>query len=221
MARSQRAATLNKRLGMISSGIDRTGPPGVGLQVGSLTWAGGSTLTFVHGPTGFDEILVAGLLTRAGSGPWNISIDYNGEPFGLSNPPTGALLTFSSTNFSLANFHLELPPGFTGTLVETKTSLLLEDVQAVSASSLRDDSGDGGIALGSGDAGEVHAPMTRGRIAGGVDSSTRTRQRPAPHPRRQRVSRRAEEEEVGRLPHRCPIHRAAFTLVPKLHFGTQ
>jgi hypothetical protein len=39
------------------------------------------------------------------------------------------LLTFASTTFSLSNFTLELPAGYTGTLVETSTSLWITNLQ--------------------------------------------------------------------------------------------
>jgi autotransporter-associated beta strand protein len=136
--------TLNSG-GTIFPSASYSGIPGLGLSLSSLTWQGGSTLSFAVGNTGIDLIQLSGPLTKTGSGPWNIDLVYNGSYINPNAPESGALLTFSSTNFKLSDFHLELPPGLTGMLVETKTSLMLEDVTSVSTQSF--DSGAGGATL--------------------------------------------------------------------------
>jgi len=120
---------LNKG-GAIAPGVATAGTADTTLHLSSATLNGGSTLTLGLGASTSDALNLSGALTKAGAGPVNIQLLNDGVPTSqlLLSGPTYTLLTFGSTNFSLSNFSLIFPSGLTGTLVETKTSLLLENV---------------------------------------------------------------------------------------------
>lgn len=130
------------------AGTGSTVKLGVQLHLDSLTWEGGGSLEFGVGESTADQINLSGSLSKAGSGPWNIDINYYPSLFDSITPQTYTLLTFSSTNMKLSDFHLELPVNLAGTLVETSTSLLLEDLHPVYPSYYgggAEDGGDGGL----------------------------------------------------------------------------
>jgi autotransporter-associated beta strand protein len=119
--------------GDLSPGADSPGTPGTILHLGAMTWNGGGTLTLQVGSVSADELIFSGALSKGMLGTWNIQLVDDGVS---STPTTYTLLSFSSTNFVQANFHLELPAGLSGTLVETRTSLLIENLVEVPHESL-------------------------------------------------------------------------------------
>lgn len=174
------AVTLSKG-GEVFPGAGGFSETGSGtLHLATMTWDGGGTLGFGVDADTSDEIVLSGALTKAGAGTWNIQLEDVGLAHtGLVSSKIYTLLTFSSTNLTLANFNLELPLFVGGTLVETKTSLLLEDVVAMpfplSGSGPAEEPAEGGeISLV---AGGAEAP------AGGLGSSSELSSlTPAPEP---------------------------------------
>lgn len=104
-------------------GATSLGTPGSKLHGSSLIWNGGATLKFQIGATA-DELLLTGALTKGSGSTFNIDILDTGLV-----PGTYTLVTFGSTNFTLGDFNLELPPNYTGTLVENKNSLVIQNFQ--------------------------------------------------------------------------------------------
>jgi autotransporter-associated beta strand protein len=103
--------------------------PGFGTAIGgtkmhakSLLWDGGSILDFHIGSTA-DELMLTGALTKGTAGTFTIQID--NENIAAGNY---TLLTFASTTFSLSDFTVQYPVNFTGTLVETGTSLSIQNL---------------------------------------------------------------------------------------------
>ena len=103
-------------------GATSLGTAGTKLHGSSLIWNGGATLKFQIGATA-DEMILSGALTKGTGSTFDIDIFDTGLV-----PGNYTLLTFGSTNFSLADFTLELPPNYSGNLVETSTSLVLQNL---------------------------------------------------------------------------------------------
>jgi autotransporter-associated beta strand protein len=101
------------------------------LHGSSLLWNGGGTIALELGATTDDELVLTGALTKGTAGVFTIDLLNDG----IASQTSYTLLTFASTTFSLSNFTLELPPGVTGMLVETSTSLSITNV-AVGSSEL-------------------------------------------------------------------------------------
>ncbi len=105
-------------------------PPGVTpvlqtLNAGALTWNGGGDIKLELGANGVsDALALSGALTKGTAGSFDLILLDDGVTDTLSNY---TLLTFKSTNFKLSDFNLELPANVTGTLVETSTSLMLDN----------------------------------------------------------------------------------------------
>ena len=97
------------------------------LHGSSLLWNSGGTITLELGGTTDDQLILTGALTKSTTGTF--TIDLLNE--GIATQTSYLLLTFGSTTFTQANFTLEMPAGFTGTLVETSTSLTLTNVAPV------------------------------------------------------------------------------------------
>jgi autotransporter-associated beta strand protein len=115
------AVTLNAG-GVIAPGAGSPGTAGTTLHGSSLLWNGGGQLTLQLGVTA-DEFALTGALTKGTAGAFTLDL----LDAGITQS-TYTLATFASTTFSLSDFVLELPANFTGTLVETKTSLVLENL---------------------------------------------------------------------------------------------
>jgi autotransporter-associated beta strand protein len=119
------AMTLNSG-GTLNPGAGSSGTPGTTLHGSSLTWNGGSTLTLQAGPSAADALALTGALTKGSSGTFTINL----VDVGLTTTAVNyTLVTFASTTFSLANFTLDLPANVTGTLVETATSLEIQNLK--------------------------------------------------------------------------------------------
>jgi len=105
-------------------------PPGVTpslqtLNAGALTWNGGGDIKLELGANGVsDALALSGALTKGTAGSFDLILLDDGV---TSTPSDYTLLTFKSTNFKLSDFDLTLPDGVTGTLVETSTSLMLDN----------------------------------------------------------------------------------------------
>jgi autotransporter-associated beta strand protein len=108
--------------GTIAPGVASPGVAGTKFHASSLLWEAGGTLEFQIGSTA-DQLLLAGALTKSGTGTFTIDLENAGIVAG--NYP---LITFASTSFSLSDFTVDFPTNFTGTLVETSTSLSIEDL---------------------------------------------------------------------------------------------
>jgi autotransporter-associated beta strand protein len=144
-------------------------PLGSVLHLGALTWNGGE-IVFGVGAGWADEIVLAGPLTKGSAGPWIINVD---PARLLPQQPQITLMTFSSTNFTLANFQLNLGLNFSGLLVETKTSLLLENFGEKPLTFQGGRSAGGlGVSVGSEDvsAGASVATESRGELVSGIST---------------------------------------------------
>jgi hypothetical protein len=115
------ATTLDSG-GFIEPGLGSSGVAGTTLHAASLLWDGGGTITLQLGATG-DELALTGALTKGAAGAYTLDIANAGI-----TKSTYTLLTFTSTTFAQSDFNLVLPINYTGTLVETSTSLILEDL---------------------------------------------------------------------------------------------
>jgi autotransporter-associated beta strand protein len=108
--------------GVLEPGAGSTGVAGTVLHGSSIVWNGGGTLTLQIGSVS-DELVLSGKLTKGSAGVFTIDILDAGI-----QPGTYTLVTFSATTFAQSNFTLELPANYTGTLMETSTSLVLENL---------------------------------------------------------------------------------------------
>ncbi|HEY3837424.1 MAG TPA: autotransporter-associated beta strand repeat-containing protein, partial [Bryobacteraceae bacterium] len=119
------AMTLNSG-GTVAPGAAFSGTPGATLHGSSLIWNGGGTVTLQLGASASDTLALTGALTKGSAGAYKLDLINAGlvstDTYNLT------LLTFASTTFSLADFTIELPVNYTGTLVETKTSLMIENL---------------------------------------------------------------------------------------------
>ncbi len=109
--------------GTVMPGVNSIGTAGTKFHGSSLLWNGGATLDLQVGSTA-DELLLSGALTKGTAGTFTIEIDDAGIVAG-----NYTLATFASTTFSLSDFNLVLPANYTGTLVETLTSLSIQNLQ--------------------------------------------------------------------------------------------
>ena len=114
------AVTLNSG-GTLFPGAGLPGTAGTTLHAASLMWNNGGTLNLQLGPTG-DELVLTGALTKGSAGSYFVDITDAG---GLSQT-SYTLATFASTTFSASSFTLAMPTGYSGHLVETSTSLILD-----------------------------------------------------------------------------------------------
>jgi fibronectin-binding autotransporter adhesin len=105
--------------GILAPGAGTPGVPGTKLHTASVVWNGGGTFEFQLGSTA-DELIMSGTLIKNTAGTFTIDLLKAGT---LAQNYT--LMTFSGTNFSASDFTLELPAGYSATLVETGTSLSL------------------------------------------------------------------------------------------------
>jgi autotransporter-associated beta strand protein len=117
--------TLNQG-GTIAPGADAIGAPGSTLHAASLLWNPGGTLVLQLGGQADDALALTGALTKgttgAGAGAFTIDIE---DPASISLGDF-TLATFTKTNFSVADFTLELPGNYSGHLLETAKSLVLD-----------------------------------------------------------------------------------------------
>ena len=100
---------------------------GTTLHGSSLLWNGGGTVSFQIG-TSADKLALSGALNKGSAGAFDIDI----LNVGITTTATNfTLMTFSSTNFSLSDFTLELPMNVTGTLAfnATDTALIVENLK--------------------------------------------------------------------------------------------
>jgi autotransporter-associated beta strand protein len=111
--------------GVVAPGAGSPGVAGTTLHASSLVWDGGSQLTLQLGLTG-DKLALTGALTKGAAGTFTLDLTDAGI-----TQSSYILATFASTTFSLSDFVLELPANYTGTLVETRTSLVLESLAEV------------------------------------------------------------------------------------------
>jgi hypothetical protein len=116
------ATTLDSG-GIIAPGIAAAGSDDTTLHLSSLVWDGGGTVTLQLGTVSNDEVALSGALTKGTAGAYTFNLGNS-----LITKSSYTLLTFASTTFSAGNFSLELPVDYTGTLVETSTSLIVEDL---------------------------------------------------------------------------------------------
>jgi hypothetical protein len=93
----------------------------------SLLWNGGGTITLELGANSGDEINLNAALTKGSAGTFTIDLENDG----IASLTGYTLLTFGSTTFSLANFTVDWPAGFSGTLVESGNSLSITDLAPV------------------------------------------------------------------------------------------
>jgi hypothetical protein len=120
--------------GTIAPGVDTAGTPGTTHLLGSsLLWNGGSMITLDLGNNTNDELSLSGAFTK-GTTTGAFTIDLIDA--GIASQTSYTLLTFGSTTFASTNFTLELPAGFTGTLVETGTSLSITNLASSGADEL-------------------------------------------------------------------------------------
>jgi autotransporter-associated beta strand protein len=123
------AMTLNSG-GTIAPGAGNTSAD-TDLHGTSLLWNGGGMITLELGASTGDELNLSGALTKGGAGSFTIDL----ENEGIATQTSYTLLTFASTTFSLSNFAVVWPTGFTGTLVETSNSLAITNLQDLAAES--------------------------------------------------------------------------------------
>ena len=73
-----------------------------------------------------DALVLSGALTKGSTGTYTLNL----LNAGLVSTSTYnlTLVTFASTTFTAANFNLELPANYTGTLVVTSTSLEIDNL---------------------------------------------------------------------------------------------
>jgi autotransporter-associated beta strand protein len=115
------ATTLNSG-GTLFPGAGSVGTPGTTLHASSLIWNAGGTLTLQLGPSAGDALVLTGALTKGTAGAYTVNIlDDGGIPL-----TSYTLATFASTTFLATSFTLDMPTGYVGQLVETKTSLILD-----------------------------------------------------------------------------------------------
>jgi hypothetical protein len=95
------------------------------LSASSVTWNAGSTLMLQLGASSADELALSGALTM-GTGTGSFTLDLVNA--GITTQSSYILATFASTTFAATDFTLILPSGFTGTLVETSTSLEIDNL---------------------------------------------------------------------------------------------
>jgi autotransporter-associated beta strand protein len=115
------AVTLNSG-SVIEPGAALPGIAGTKLHASSLIFNGGGTLEFQIGAT-TDQILLSGALTKGTAGAFTLYIFDDGIVSG-----NYTLMTFASTTFSLSDFNVVFPVNYTGTLVETSTSLSIQNL---------------------------------------------------------------------------------------------
>jgi rhamnogalacturonan endolyase len=101
-----RAVTLGSG-GTVSPGVSSAAT----LSAGSLAWNGGGKLAFDLGAAS-DRLALSGALTKGGAGTYEFAFSPGA---GLADGTTYTLVTFSSTNFTAADFsHSGLPEGVKG-----------------------------------------------------------------------------------------------------------
>jgi autotransporter-associated beta strand protein len=110
--------------GTVEPGIGSLGAAGTTLHGTSMIWNGGATLTLQLGATSGDELAWTGALTKGTAGTFTLDL----LNAGITSLTTYTLATFASTTFKATDFHLELPAGYAGMLVDTGNSLELEDL---------------------------------------------------------------------------------------------
>ena len=113
--------TLNDG-GTVAPSSGTSGVAGTTLHGSSLTWNAGGSLTLELSPSKGDELALTGALTK-GPGNGNYTLDLLDVGLSATATYSFTLATFASTDFAPSDFTLELPTNFTGTLVETSTSL--------------------------------------------------------------------------------------------------
>jgi autotransporter-associated beta strand protein len=115
------AVTLNNN-GTVAPGAATPGAPGTTLHATSMTWNSGGTITLQLGSSANDVLALTGALTKGSAGAYTLDIlDDGGIPL-----DSYTLATFASTTFLATSFTLDMPTGYVGHLVETKTSLTLD-----------------------------------------------------------------------------------------------
>ena len=136
------AMTLNSG-GTVMPGTNSIGTAGTAFHGSSLLWNGDAKLELQIGSTA-DELLLSGALTKGAAGTFTIEIDDAGIVAG-----NYTLATFASTTFSLSDFNLVLPANYTGTLVETRTSLSIQNLQdsVVGGAAMLADNSEGGTVM--------------------------------------------------------------------------
>jgi hypothetical protein len=119
------ATTLNSG-GALFPSAGTPGTAGTTLHESSLLWNGGGTLTLQlsNGPD--DALALNGALTKGSAGTYTLDL----LNAGLLSTSTYnlTLITFASTTFTAANFNVEFPLNYDGTLVVTSTSLEIENL---------------------------------------------------------------------------------------------
>jgi fibronectin-binding autotransporter adhesin len=114
--------TLNSG-GFVAPGAGSPGVAGTTLHESSMTWNGGGTVSLqIASGSIADALALSGALTK-GTTAGGFTIQITGT--GVAGEDY-TLATFGSTTFSVANFKLQLPAHYAGTLVETATSLTLD-----------------------------------------------------------------------------------------------
>ena len=108
--------------GILAPGAGSPGVPGTKLHTANVIWNGGGTFEFQLGSTA-DELILSGSLIKSGTGIYTLDLLKAGT---LAQNYT--LMSISTATFSASDFALELPVGFTGTLVETAVSLQIENL---------------------------------------------------------------------------------------------
>jgi len=129
--------------GTVMPGTNSIGTAGTAFHGSSLLWNGDAKLELQIGSTA-DELLLSGALTKGAAGTFTIEIDDAGIVAG-----NYTLATFASTTFSLSDFNLVLPANYTGTLVETRTSLSIQNLQdsVVGGAAMLADNSEGGTVM--------------------------------------------------------------------------
>jgi hypothetical protein len=112
----------------VEPGAGSLGTAGTHLTGTLLVWNGGGEISLQLGAASADELILSEVLMKGSAGTFTLNLIDAGV--GLT-PVTETLMTFSSTTFSLANFHVVLPADVSGTLVETKTSLEIQNLVAL------------------------------------------------------------------------------------------
>ena len=109
--------------GTVAPGAGSPGVAGTTLHESSMTWNGGGTVSLQIASGSIEDALaLSGALTK-GTTTGSFTIQITGTGVAGENY---TLATFGSTTFSVANFKLQLPAHYLGTLVETATSLTLD-----------------------------------------------------------------------------------------------
>ncbi len=117
--------------GNVTPGAGSPGVAGTILHGTSLTWDGGAAVNLQLGVTS-DQLALTGALTKGLPGNYNLALSNSGI-----TQSNYTLATFGSTTFAVGDFTLSLPPGYTGTLLETSTSLKLALAASVSGDTIQ------------------------------------------------------------------------------------